>query len=160
MTRSKTPTLRFDFSPEHLLGSGPIIETDIGVTDTFAKALLNEGKSVPNKVRCRLLLDTGADLCLIRHDIALKAGLKLISAESPIHGIGVDTTGRSYLGRVWIGNQTKHEIWIDTEIVGATLPYEHVDGLMGRDVLQYFDLRYNGQTGRVTMDYLRPKEKR
>ena len=157
----KQPVLQFNFNPESLLVNGPIIEANIGITPEYGRALQKEGKKVPEEIPCRFLIDTGADSCLVRHELALQAGLQLISAEAPIHGVGVDITGRSYLGLVWFEVpiqrviETFHRISIKTEIVGATLPYEHIDGLFGRDILQYFDLRYNGKTGKVTLKHLR-----
>src|SRR5882672_3313283 len=159
----ETPVMKFEFGPGALLVSGPNITTDVGITPAYADALRAAGQPVPPQVRCRLLIDTGADGCLLRHDIAQKAGLKLISSNIPIGGVGVDTTGCTYMGRIYFGVASKaapgakHVIAVDTRIMSGNLPgADQLDGLIGRDVLRHFEMRYNGGTGLVTMRYLRP----
>lgn len=115
------------------------------------------------EIRCKFLIDTGADVCVVKHSIAEKAGLKLINENTPIHGVGVDTTGKTYLGRVLFGTHSKkipgamHTIFVDTEIISGELPgcADRIDGLIGRNVLSFFDFRYNGRTGKVTLRYLK-----
>jgi hypothetical protein len=154
--------LEFNFSPGGLLYHGPIIETDIGITQAHEEALTRAMLPLPNRVRCRLLVDTGADTCMIKHEFAERAGLKLIMANAPIHGVGVDTSGKIYMGRILFGINSKaapgimHQIAIDTQIMSGTLPSDKLDGLIGRDVLSHFDMRYYGREGRLTMKYLRP----
>jgi len=111
---------------------------------------------------CRFLVDTGATRSMVKHSIAEKAGLKLISENTAIHGVGVDTTGKTYLGRISFVSQSRkvegvqHLMWIDAQIVSGSLhDIEILDGLIGRDVLQHFDLRINGQSGRSTLTYLK-----
>ena len=45
----------------------------------------------------------------------------------------------------------------DTEISSSQKLEENkiIDGLIGRNILKYFDFRYNGKTGIVTLIYLK-----
>lgn len=160
---------KFEFSadPDILRLVGPIIETDITITDSHKDLLEAAGKAIPVPVRCRLLLDTGAFECHVRHEIAEKAGLKLINSSAPSHGIGVDLTGRKYIGRVLFVIESKvipgtmHNIWIDTpisSITGENLKRANIDGLIGRDVLRYFRFVYDGNKGEVSLRYYRRHE--
>lgn len=154
------PTMVFNFGGA-LAAYGPVIETKIGVTEEHARILQLAGHPVPPPIRCRLLIDTGADISLVKHDIAARAELKLISANTPIHGIGVDSTGRSYMGGIWFRcasrkfSHAEHTIWADAEISSGELPFDHIDGLIGRDVLAHFEMRYIGPKGRLTLTYIR-----
>jgi predicted aspartyl protease len=145
-----------------LLALGPIINTDLTVTASHREALVSAGAPVPPAVRCRFLIDTGSDGTVVKHEFADKAGLKLINASAPLHGVGVDTTGRVYMGRILFGLKSKiheesvHQIFVDTQIRSATLNVGHIDGLIGRDVLSKFVLSCDGATGQVRMRYLRP----
>ena len=159
----ESPFMEFQGQPTILQSVGPIIETDVGITDEHAEALRQAGIEPPNPIRCRLLIDTGASRSLVKHEIASKAGLKLISSNYPIHGVGVDTTGKIYVGRIWficksvIDESVTHNIWVDTQIASGTLHASDVlDGLIGRDVLHHFEFIYNGKTGRFTLKYFRP----
>jgi predicted aspartyl protease len=153
--------LNLPYDPMQLLLEGPIIFTDLGVTEIHSAALRHAGQPVPPKIRVRFLLDTGADSCVIRHDIAERAGLKLIETGVPIQGVGVDTTGRVYMGRIWFGIESRrvpgasHLVAIDTRIFSGTLPSPRLDGLIGRDVLRFFEMTYNGKTGHVRIKYFK-----
>ncbi len=159
----EVPTFEFQFDPGGLAQAGPVITTNIGVTDSHAAALVAGGLSVPQMVHCRFLVDTGADGCVVKHEVADAAGLKLIATNVPLHGIGIDTTGRVYMGRIWFGVESKkvpgavHRISVDTRVMSGTLsataPF---DGIIGRDVLQHFEMTYNGKNGRFRLKYFRP----
>jgi hypothetical protein len=77
----------------------------------------------------------------------------------PIHGVGVDTSGRTYSGRINFATPSRvfgvnHFISIDTQVSSGDLQSEKLDGLIGRDVLQYFEFGYNGHTGKFSLKYL------
>lgn len=153
--------LQFDYAPEVLQAFGPIINTDLTITPAHRDALAQAGHPIPAAVTCRFLIDTGADGTLVKHEFAERAGLKLINASAPFHGIGVDTTGKVYIGRIVFGLRSKisdavHQIFIDTEIGGASLATDRIDGLIGRDVLRHFALSCDGHTGQIRMKYYRP----
>lgn len=153
----EVPVHIFQYDVAGLVYHGPIINTDITITDQHKDALLKVGRSVPNSVRARFLLDTGADGCLVKHEIAEKAGLKLINPSSPLHGIGVDTTGKTYFGRIiFTCESRKHSgnyisYAVDVEIQSGDLKTDRIDGLIGRTVLRHFETIYNGMTGQVTI---------
>jgi predicted aspartyl protease len=149
----------FDFDPNILTFFGPRITTDITITEDHRAALAAAGQPIPRPVPCRFLIDTGADTTVVKHEIATRAGLKLINANHPLHGVGVDTTGKAYLGRVMFGKQSQvvsaamHHVFVDTQVVSSDLKTDQIDGLIGRDVLQHFTMTYNGKTGRVSIKY-------
>ena len=155
--------LKFEYDVGVLRAIGPVINTDIGVTESHARALMAAGQPIPPRVNCRFLIDTGADATVVKHEIAERAGLKLINANSPLHGVGVDTTGRTYIGRILFGLPSAispgaiHGIFVDTQVLAATLPTDLIDGLIGRDVLAHFDFAYDGKTGRVSLKCHRPE---
>ncbi len=154
--------MEFQLETSNLQVLGPIIQTDIGITEAHAQALQQNNMPIPGKVRARLLIDTGASRTLVKHDLAEKAELKLVNAKAPIAGIGVDTTGRIYIGRIWficrsrVDDRVTHTIFVDTQIASGTLQDSTViDGLIGRDVLRHFDFRYDGKSGLFTIRYLK-----
>src|SRR2546425_3086764 len=153
--------LAFDYDPRALGYHGPVINTDLTITDAQAQALASAGQRVPDPVRCRFLIDTGADGTVVKHEFAERAGLKIINDNLPLHGVGVDTTGKAYMGRILFTTKSKfagasHPMYVDTQVMGATLESDLIDGLIGRDVLMHFQLTYDGRTGAVRMKYYRP----
>lgn len=155
--------LEFEYDPGALQYHGPILVTDLTVTDAHRQALEQAGQPVPAKVRCRFLVDTGADTSVVKHEFAERAGLKLINDNAPLHGVGVDTTGRVYMGRIVFGVLSRvvpggrHEMGIETQVMAAKLETTVIDGLIGRDVLRHFALSYDGKTGIVRMKYHKPE---
>lgn len=155
--------LEFTFGPPGALTYfGPVINTDLGITPSHREALERANEPVPAPVRCRFLIDTGADGSVVKHEFAERAGLKLINDNAPLQGVGVDTSGKVYLGRIIfacksrIASEVVHQIFVDTQIMSGDLKTDLIDGLIGRDVLRHFDLSYNGQTDTIRMRYFRP----
>jgi predicted aspartyl protease len=153
--------LQFDYAPDALQAFGPIINTDLTITPAHRDALEQAGQPIPPEVRCRFLIDTGSDGTIVKHEFAEQAGLKLINASAPLHGVGVDTTGRVYIGRIAFALRSRisnavHQIFIDTQIGSASLEIDRIDGLIGRDVLRHFVLSCDGRTGQVRIKYHRP----
>ena len=158
----ETLVLEFDYDPGVLQVQGPIINTDLTITPAHRDALVQAGQPIPPEVRCRFLIDTGSDGTVVKHEFAEQAGLKLINASDPLHGVGIDTTGRVYIGRIVftlrsrISDAGLHRIFIDTQVRSAKLETDRIDGLIGRDVLRHFVLLCDGRTGQVRMKYHRP----
>lgn len=153
------PTLQFDFGGG--LGFyGPIINTYLTISEEHKQALVTAGLAVPDPVLCRFLIDTGADVCVVKHEFASKAGLKLINASTPLHGVGIDTTGKTYMGRILFACDSRVapgvqiQFAIDTQIQSGDLQADRLDGLIGRNVLQSFEMTYNGMTGRILMKFI------
>lgn len=160
LLEAETPRLELRYDPAELFYKGPVIRTDLTISSGHRRALAAAGKPIPAPVPCKFLLDTGADGCVVRHEIADKAGLKLINANAPIQGVGVDTSGRIYMGSIWFGFPSikvpgaRHRFAIDTQIRSCALGAVHLDGIIGRNVLNAFEMIYNGQTGKLSLRFL------
>ena len=155
---NEIPVLEFDFGgPLPLTFGGPIIHTDITISEQHKEALAKAGQPIPKPIRCRFLIDTGADGCVVKHEFAERAGLKLNNPSTPLHGVGVDTTGRTYFGQILFHCASKrvegmmHTFAVDVEIQSGDLPTVSIDGLIGRTVLQHFEMKYDGMNGKVVM---------
>jgi len=161
--KREVPVFEFAYPPGLLFQGGPIIQTYLTITDAHREALQAAGQPIPEPVRCRFLIDTGADTSMVRHTIAERAGLKLIADNVPVQGVGVDITGRVYIGRIVFIYDVRavpgarRSIWVDTQVCSGNLAGDLIDGLIGRDVLTYFEFNYNGNTGQLRMRYIEPK---
>jgi hypothetical protein len=154
----ETPVMEFEFGPG-LSFHGPIINTTLTITEEHREALNRAGLPVPAPVICRFLIDTGADVCVVKHQFAQDAGLKLINASAPLHGVGIDTTGRMYMGRIAFACASRipgiqHQFAVDTQVQSGDLQAGLIDGVIGRNVLQSFEMIYNGLTGKVVMKFI------
>lgn len=48
-------------------------------------------------------------------------------------------------------------MFVDTQVMSGELQSDSIDGLIGRDVLQHFQLLYDGKTGAIRMKWYRPQ---
>lgn len=102
-----------------------------------------------NGVGLRLMVDTGADRTVISPAAAARSGLDA-DAGRQVRVLGV--TGSTMAGELLVPQM---------EVAGARVgplrvlvldtPAESVDGLLGRDVLDYFTLTVDGTAGRATL---------
>ena len=163
---SETIRLEYSVDPGLLQVYGIIIQAQLTITPSYAEALIAEGRVPPKPVNCRFLIDTGARTSMVKHEFAERAGLKLINSDTPIHGVGVDASGKTYMGRINFFTQSSlvhgvvHGIHVDARILSGELSNQGnsklVDGLIGRDVLNFFDLKFSTKFGKVVLTYHRP----
>lgn len=97
---------------------------------------------------------------MVKHEFAERAQLKLINDSSPLHGIGVDTSGRTYMGRILfacdsrVQSGVRHFFAVDGAIQSGNLKSDTIDGIIGRNILRSFEMIYNGITGKVIMRFI------
>lgn len=159
----ENPTMEFSYDPNALQYFGPLIVTSIAIAENHAKLLQTNNIPIPDPIRCQFLLDTGAEKTVIKEEIALKAGLKLISNNAQVHGVGENQDCKLYFGRIVfasdskISSDVKHTSWVNTSIIGGHFPqWDKFEGLIGRDVLRFFHFTYNGRNGKFSMQFLKP----
>jgi predicted aspartyl protease len=97
----------------------------------------------------RLMVDTGADRTVISPAAAARTGLGA-DTERQVRVLGV--TGSALAGELMVAQM---------EVAGARVgplrvlvldtPADALDGLLGRDVLDYFTLTVDGIAGRATL---------
>lgn len=101
-----------------------------------------------NGVGLRLMVDTGADRTVISPAAAARSGLETEGRQVRVLGV----TGSTMAGELLVQQM---------EVAGARVgplrvlvldtPAESLDGLLGRDVLDYFTLTVDGTAGRATL---------
>lgn len=153
--------LSFD-RDEELLAFGAIIPVKISVTESALLAGSVQGKEYPLPVECKMIIDTGSNVSYIQPEIALSAGLRLMDKGREITLID-QNKGYSdiYYGDVIIEfekvkGSKRHEFWflVSSMLYTAKMPQpKKYQGLIGRDILKYFELKINGSTGLLSLKY-------
>ena len=127
---------------------GPIVQVSISLEQSFAQALLSQGKTLPTAESGFALIDTGASHTCIDDEVARRMGLPVIdvammtSASHPatqqnIYPVQIEMVGMP----LSIGSP---------RTMGANLKAQGLILLIGRDVLANTVLIYSGATGQVT----------
>ena len=149
----------YHWSKDHgytLTGSGPIISVEISIPAALKQHLSEKGEAVPAPRSGFALIDTGAFATAVDQSVFDALGVAPIDkiktstphgeAESPVYPASVTFPGLEL-----------KEMPME-RVVGCNLKWSTVEGkeilmLLGRDLLQYFLLVYNGKSADVFVAY-------
>jgi predicted aspartyl protease len=147
----KLPDGRIEQGPPSLalLQRGPVVQVTVTVEEHVAKSLLQQGKTIPTPISGLALIDSGASVTCIDQDAANILQIPVIDVVSVnsasheatwqnVYPIQIEVTG------VNIRLQAPRAI-------GAPLKCQGLLLLLGRDVLQFCTLFYNGTTGTFSL---------
>jgi predicted aspartyl protease len=101
-----------------------------------------------NGVAMRLMVDTGADRTMISPTAAARTGLALDTGRS-LKVVGV--TGSAIAGEIMVTHMDVAGTRVGPLRVIVLDPPGDLDGLLGRDVLDFFTLTVDGSAGRATL---------
>ena len=137
--------------PEQLRVIGPALQVEIAVPSALATALQRAQLAIPTPHVGLALIDTGASITAVD--------------QAVLRGLGLNPTGVTQV--VTPGGQVQQPMYAcDISFPGTpipTLPFNVVigsslaplgySGLIGRDVLRFFQLVYNGAEGFWTLAF-------
>jgi predicted aspartyl protease len=116
---------------------------------TFAAALAQDGKPVPQPATGYALVDTGASNACIDDEMAAAMGLPVIDVGSLHSASHARTPSNIYPVQIEIvGFRISFQ---SPRTMGAALKEQGLLMLLGRDLLQRCTLFYNGPTGQITL---------
>lgn len=139
-----------------LLDSGPLIQVAIGIPAALEEFCTQKNIPIPAAVTGYALIDTGASASAVHEEILLGLGVLPIDSipTSTPHG-----EGRSFVypAKVSFPSMGIEGYRMD-RLIGSSLNWKTKDDkqvimLLGRDILQYFLLIYNGRSSDVTLCY-------
>ncbi len=151
--RTYWPAGQFGF-PDNLRQFGPIIPVEIAVPPALAQHLIATNAPVPAPVNGMALIDTGASITSVDNSVFQSLGVQPVgvamvggahgAAQQPVFPASISFPGTQLVGLAF--NQV-----LGCNIVGQNtgtpLP---LIALVGRDLLQYFVMVYNGPMGGIT----------
>lgn len=128
---------------------GPCLQASVGLLQSMAQALIQQGDQVPAPRAGVALIDTGASDTCIEEQTARDLGLPVVDqvtmasasqSSSPrnVYPITIEITGLPFPMNA-------------PRAIGAELAPQGLILLIGRDALQFCTLFYNGITGEITL---------
>lgn len=132
-----------------LLRQGPCVQVSIGLAQSIANQLLQQGKTLPKPISGIALIDTGATSTCIDDAAAQQLQLPVVNVVNVASASHASTQQNVYPIQIEVVGLP---ISIEApNAIGAALTPQGLLALIGRDVLQHCTLFYNGITGEITL---------
>jgi predicted aspartyl protease len=128
---------------------GPCVQVTIGLAQSIASQLLQQGQSLPKPISGVALIDTGASSTCIDEAAAQQLSLPVVNVVNVASASHASTPQNVYPIQIEVVGLP---ISIEApNAIGAALAPQGLLALIGRDVLQHCTLFYNGITGEITL---------
>jgi predicted aspartyl protease len=128
---------------------GPCVQVSIGLAQSIASQLLQQGKTLPEPISGVALIDTGATSTCIDDVAAKQLQLPVVNVVNVASASHASTQQNVYPIQIEVVGLP---ISIEApNAIGAALAAQGLLALIGRDVLQHCTLHYNGVTGEITL---------
>lgn len=128
---------------------GPCVQVSIGLAQSLATQLLQQGQTLPKPISGIALIDTGASSTCIDSNVAQQLQLPIINVVNVASASHASTPQNVYPIQIEVVGLP---ISIEApNAIGAALNSQGLIALIGRDVLQLCTLFYNGITGSFTL---------
>ncbi len=128
---------------------GPVLQVTIGLAQSIAAQLLQQGKTLPKPISGMALIDTGASSTCIDDAAAQQLQLPVVNVVNVASASHSSTPQNVYPIQIEVVGLP---ISIEApSAIGAALSAQGLLALIGRDVLQHCTLFYNGLTGEITL---------
>jgi predicted aspartyl protease len=130
----------FTSQVSNLQAVGPIVELRIAVGAAVESALRKAGTALPGPVPAVAMIDTGATGTVIRQGLAAQLGLNPVGVTHISTPSSTNVACYEYVVRLLFPNN----VLVETTVLEAPLQGQHIQCLIGRDVLAHGVLVYIG----------------
>ncbi len=128
---------------------GPVVDVGLSVPQALEDELRRAGESLPRLIQLQSMIDTGATGSVIQQGLAAELGLKPIGVTLINTPSSTDVECYEYAVRFIFPNN----VVVEGTVIEAPLKGQHIQGLIGRDVLQHAVLVYVGYAGQFTLSF-------
>lgn len=139
----------FTVSLADLRGTGPIIDVDVAAPLALEEELRRVQQPIPQPVGLAAMIDTGASSSVIQEGLAAQIGLQPIGVAKVNTPSSTNVECYEYAVRFAFPNN----VVVAATVIEAPLKGQHIQGLIGRDVLEHALLVYIGYTGQFTLSF-------
>lgn len=115
----------------NLQAVGPVVELRIAVGSAVEAALRTTNTPIPPPISAVAMIDTGATGSVIRQGLAGQLGLKTVGVTHINTPSSMNVACYEYLVRLLFPNN----VLFETTVIEAPLQGQHIQCLIGRDVL-------------------------
>ncbi|MBM3335984.1 hypothetical protein FJY63_15100 [Candidatus Sumerlaeota bacterium] len=128
---------------------GPVVQVRLAVGSVVENILRQAGQPVPPPVVCMAMIDTGASGTVVRQDIVDGLSLNPIGVATINTPSSTNVQCYEYLMRVLF----PQNVVVETPVIAAPLQGQHIQCLIGRDILRPGVLVYTGYINQFTLSF-------
>ena len=135
---------------------GPLVDFICGVSKPRADALQKEGLAVPTPVNVKGLVDTGASITSIDPSVLRLLGVVstgTIPLHTPSTKPGCPHVANQYDVSLVLVHPMVTRTWFALPVIETELLHQGIQALVGRDVLHFCLMTYDGQAGTFTLGF-------
>lgn len=136
-------------SSPNLRKLGPVVEIRIGMTSAEEAAAHVLGDPVPVPLTVAALIDTGASHTVLRKDLATQLGLQPLGPFPFLTASSPSAHYTQYAARLYFPHNVEKEVLA----VEMSLQGQHVQCLIGRDILADAVLVYLGESNLFSLSF-------
>ena len=128
---------------------GPVIEVRLAVGAIIEDVLRRDDQSVPPSVQALAMIDTGATGTVVREDIVKQLNLNPVGTTLINTPSSTNVKCYEYLLRLLFPNN----VIVEAVVIAAPLQGQHIQCLIGRDVLRHSVFIYTGYINSFTLSF-------
>jgi predicted aspartyl protease len=142
--------VKFTYARGDLRRSGPKIRVTISHPRSTLSAAKQEGLELKKPFTVTALIDTGASRSVINPQVAITCGLRQ-TGEARISAAGQVSKRPEFAGAIHFADAVLQG-FDPIGLIACPLPEQDVSCLLGRDVLERWNLTYDGRSGFVEIE--------
>ncbi|MDP2788476.1 MAG: retroviral-like aspartic protease family protein [bacterium] len=128
---------------------GPVVEIKVAIGSFVENVFRQNNQNIPNPIPALAMIDTGATGTVIREDIVQQLKLNPVGITFINTPSSTNVQCYEYLIRLLFPNNVVTE----SVVIAAPLQGQHIQCLIGRDVLRHGVLVYIGYTNTFTLSF-------
>ena len=129
---------------------GLLLHAELNVSDALGQILISQNQPIPTGETGRALVDTGASVCGVDEAAAVRLGLQPVG-QTNISGVAGSRIHNIYVAKVTFPGTPIPAL--DLTLAGLDLAGQKLLLLIGRDILRFCVLIYNGPLGCYTLAF-------
>lgn len=129
--------------------AGPIVEVGFAIGTAVEDVLKKEGKGIPLPIKITAMIDTGATGTVMNVEIVKQLDLHPIGTTLISTPSCTNVQCYEYLCRILF----PHNVIVETVVIAAPLMGQHIQCLIGRDILQHGIFIYTGYINQFSLSF-------
>lgn len=133
----------------NLHGVGPVVEVRLAVGTIIEEVLRQNNQAIPTPLPVLSMIDTGATGTVIQESLINQLNLNPVGATLITTPSSTNVQCYEYLMRILFPNN----VVVETVVIAAPLQGQHIQCLIGRDVLRHGVFIYTGYIDTFTLSF-------